>query len=1197
MLRHGKAADEVLKMASDMRCSVCDEGAKIKATRPAQASELPYPLTSVQFDGKELPGWRRGQKIKCLNVICEGSHWQVMEPLLRGESSKEIRKTYVQSWKRPYGAPDQLRVDAARWNTGPEVMTGAERDGTHVFQAPGEAHHHVGLAERHGGLVENMLVRVVKEMQPQNYDQWYECLQMVMDVKNSSVQVGGYSPEMLLFGRSRPIPEDLCSTEAQRNPQVNSMIVNGDILERVSRCRRHAREAFARCMDDKSLRAAQEARPRVYRSFGMRDLVCFWRKQKAGESPSKGRWHGPAVVGGLDGQCYMLIYGGQLIKASAEQMRMASSEETLGYKEVATELKEMTERLKATRGGVRGFTDISKDGPAPGVIPAVGNEESPGEPTVNPDVRVIPVPAPRVPQEPVPELPPVPEQDGEEQPEAPGQEELEDLLLSPRDKRPLDGGPRSPPKYRRYPEDCRKEHRGYKPAEDGDKKPEEVDIPDEADGDLEMDFVAYDNDTCAAQEEPEAERCPFLTWKPPKQELPAELWENFLQTPPGGRHYFATCAQENPMWRLAAEMADDVGWAEDVLWAALHCPRSCSKAEDLPEPEGDPVAAVDAHVVMKRKKQGKDISEKSLTPERKLLFEGAKKKEWDMLKDEHKALRLLDPDEAAKVELECPDRVMQARYLLDDKWEDDVYRAKARMILPGHLDPDVEEMERNGENNSSTVMSFTRNVCLQLLATLRFKMSIGDVKGAFLVADRAERASGPLYGRVPKGGVGDPSVAPGSLFEVLGHIYGLNNSPPAWQATATKRLLECDYVQSRYDPCMSIMMERKGDGTERVCSLVVTHVGDFLFGGRGAKHEQAVKRLKQTFKFRSWRDGDGEFTGVHLKQDPYDYSIVMSQRKFALGVRPLKLRKAPPQTPASGMEITAARGLLGSVNWIAHQTRPDLSAMVSFGQQLLSKPTVGNLTTLNNMQRRCRQFCDMSIRFVPIDAADLVPVVHTDASLANGQNLRTQGGYVVGVAQRSKLRSGEKSMYAPVGWRSSKLRRIVGSTLASETQSMRDGLGHLVWMSRIISEILDGPELHAQHAQELVRARGGVSILDAKSVYDPLGSPSSPGTLHDKFVSIDVAIIREACNDSGIAVRWTPSALQLGDCLTKSTADSCDTLRSVLRTSMYQISSEKQALADRAEERERRRMLGMKNQEKTHERQGGEKSGDEPAGK
>ena len=56
----------------------------------------------------------------------------------------------------------------------------------------------------------------------------------------------------------------------------------------------------------------------------------------------------------------------------------------------------------------------------------------------------------------------------------------------------------------------------------------------------------------------------------------------------------------------------------------------------------------------------------------------------------------------------------------------------------------------------------------------------------------------------------------------------------------------------------------------------------------------------------------------------------------------------------------------------------------------------------------------------------------------------------------------------------------------------------------------------------------------------------------------------------GITARWAPSHFQLGDCLTKATTESCDTLRGFLSCGYYQLHDEKDAMRVRAEQREMR---------------------------
>ena len=91
-----------------------------------------------------------------------------------------------------------------------------------------------------------------------------------------------------------------------------------------------------------------------------------------------------------------------------------------------------------------------------------------------------------------------------------------------------------------------------------------------------------------------------------------------------------------------------------------------------------------------------------------------------MLRYEHKAIRLLSEAEMRTVREKYPDRIMDCRYLLDDKWENGVYRSKARMIMPGHRVPGLERLVSENLPSSSAVMSFSRNLALQIKASLNW---------------------------------------------------------------------------------------------------------------------------------------------------------------------------------------------------------------------------------------------------------------------------------------------------------------------------------------------------------------------------------------------------------------------------------------------------------------------------------------------
>jgi hypothetical protein len=104
--------------------------------------------------------------------------------------------------------------------------------------------------------------------------------------------------------------------------------------------RQTAREAMTRLHFSQSLRRAELARPRTLPvEIKVGDIVYFWREQKynpkGGSNKRKilyRRWHGPAMVIGLEGDvnCYV-GHRGQTTKCAREHVRKASTLEQLSF--------------------------------------------------------------------------------------------------------------------------------------------------------------------------------------------------------------------------------------------------------------------------------------------------------------------------------------------------------------------------------------------------------------------------------------------------------------------------------------------------------------------------------------------------------------------------------------------------------------------------------------------------------------------------------------------------------------------------------------------------------------------------------------------------------------------------------------------------------------------------------------------------
>ena len=370
-----------------------------------------------------------------------------------------------------------------------------------------------------------------------------------------------------------------------------------------------------------------------------------------------------------------------------------------------------------------------------------------------------------------------------------------------------------------------------------------------------------------------------------------------------------------------------------------------------------------------QKKMQKELPHSNNEPWLQAQVDAAKTLEWNTLADKQ-AVRFLSPTEAAWVRKNRAHRIMGSRFVLVKKAMEDLvengitpdssnpthWKVKARWCLQGHLDPDLTTKAQSGALQSPTLSQMARMVIFQLLASHRWMLQLGDIKGAFLEAGPLDPKYRPLYAWLPPGGI--PGVNSECLVEVLGNVYGQNDAPSSWYKVFDDEVQKAGFVRSRFDACLYYLR----DDQNRLCGILGSHVDDTVTGGSGDKYLKALEYLKHRFPYRKWRQSEGEFCGCHYRQDPGNFEISMNQKMFAENLKPAYIpaqRKSQRTAPLSAKEVTVLRGINGSLNWLASQSRPDISAQTSMSQQSMSQPTVHQLCEVNNVIRRAKQHADL----------------------------------------------------------------------------------------------------------------------------------------------------------------------------------------------------------------------------------------------
>ena len=1148
VLKHGQASDLAIKLARELSCDFCTARKAPSAPNPGKVSTVTEFNQRIGLDVKFLQGWKPNQKISALNIVDHATSYQLMLPFFETETSALIRKLYLERWVQWAGPPKEVILDPARTNLGKAMVEPVELEGTHVHVTAAGAHWQLGKTEVHGGWFNRVLIKVLESHNPQSKEEWLECV-VHAHIKNQMIQSYGFTPSQRVFGRNPDIPGDLMSEPQAVVP--NTCSLHDDSIARAYALRNTARKAVLELHDDRTLRKALLARPRRDKPFASGDVVAYWRDQKwhQGLLSKGGKWYGSGVVLGLIGRNVVIAHRNHILRCAPEQVRLATQEEKALIETQGTELLGIKDMIEGGTFRSSQYVDLISQAYPPqeqDVVPPVQPDVStmPDPPSVRPEIAPAPEPsssaAETVDKSPLSseELSPkvnaesgdVPEVSGSSSSSASGSSAV---LPQPADESAYGPVRRSRILAKSGPLTM------FRPA--AMKHDDFVEVMNEVVPQLIEQTVMADDTTGSERKREAAETSDAPSAKVPKTEVSADCVEH------------------------------GVAYVEH---AACSVTESCELWESFRDAKDNAVEVFINQYYNKRAQ--KEIPSSRNEPFLQAKVDQAKVTEWQTLIDKG-AVRVVPAKESAWIRRHQAHRIMGSRFVIVKKPEEDLvetgqavdpnnlnhWKVKARWCLQGHLDPDLSAKATAGQLQSPTWSQMGRTVLFQLMSSHRWQLQLGDVKGAFLEAGPLPRCYRPLYARIPAGGI--PGVDEECLLEVLGNVYGQNDAPAAWYKVFNDEVLKAGFERSKFDNCLYWLKENG-----RLVGALGAHVDDTATGGSGEKYQKALAYLRHRFPYRKWRVNEGEFCGAHYKQDPVTMAIHMNQKNFAEALKPVHLpqrRKADRSAKLDSKEVSILRGINGSLNWLATQSRPDIAAQTSISQQSFPDPTVHHLLEANNIIRRAKQFSDLEVTFQPIPVQKLRLCCHSDAAWAN-VGVHTQAGYILGFST-TDLDAGKETSWTPAVWKSFKLSRAVGSTLAAEAQSMVAATGTLEWISLLLAEAIDGIGEIREYAQHL-RNRTPVIVTDCKSLYDHLIAVSSPTSVEDRRTSIDIVILRQSLSRLGASIRWVPTNRMLADSLTKSAGDPTDLLRACIRNNTYQISSEEAVLKLQAAERQRR---------------------------
>ena len=370
---------------------------------------------------------------------------------------------------------------------------------------------------------------------------------------------------------------------------------------------------------------------------------------------------------------------------------------------------------------------------------------------------------------------------------------------------------------------------------------------------------------------------------------------------------------------------------------------------------------------------------------------------------------------------------ISGRWVYKEKTTENGPLKKARLVARG-----FEEVNFDRQSDSPTCNKDSLRVVVAIIASKEWAINSLDVKAAFLQGKPLDRE---VYLIPPK-----EANATGKLWRLKRAVYGLNDASRFWYLRVKEELSKAGCKCSKADPAVYYYFTSCSEG------VLITHVDDFMWSGTEKFRRSVIERIKNIFKISEENSEAFRYVGIEVFQD--DQGVHIGQRKYTEELQEIKIdlsNKESNDRLITEDERKSLRSVVGQLNWLATQTRPDLSFSVSELGSNFKEATVKHLVKANKLVKRAKiNAC--SLFFLKLDLTNLKVRCYADASFGKLRDGGSQGGMFVELFSNNRT--------APIAWQSKRISRVVNSTMAAETLAMVKALDAAFLISSLVSELL-----------------------------------------------------------------------------------------------------------------------------------------------
>ena len=348
VLKQQGYSDEIIRGLADFHCSTCHETQAPRIARPATLSE------AREFNdciGCDLVSWtsQNGRQHQFLHVVDSATSFQLATPTFRTDA-ESLYAAYQHVWTQWAGPCKQLVIDNASALCSDQFAKFMQSQDTHLRVVAAYAHWQMGKTERHGETIQQILNKYDHDHKIDSAEDFQQAIRQCCQAKNALSRIKGYTPEILVLGKSRPLPGSLCEDA----PTASQFLADSDTPEGIQfrqqlLKRESARKAFVEADNSERLRRAFLRRQRPARGFYTGGtLIMFWRP---GRGEHSGQWHGPAKVTIQESQHVVWIsHSSRVYRVAPEHVRSLSEREALQIPRCGDQMSENVPNASGGKG-------------------------------------------------------------------------------------------------------------------------------------------------------------------------------------------------------------------------------------------------------------------------------------------------------------------------------------------------------------------------------------------------------------------------------------------------------------------------------------------------------------------------------------------------------------------------------------------------------------------------------------------------------------------------------------------------------------------------------------------------------------------------------------------------------------------------------------------------------------------------------